>query len=249
VCGRVALFEPPSRLARFLDAGLEISDQDLEPSWNIGPMGELAAVRETSRGERELALYRWGLVPSWAKDPNIKGTFNARAETVATKPTFRAAFARWRVLVPVDAFYEWKRTDRWRQPYAFKRADGEPVVFAGLREWWKGPDGNELRTATIITTEAGPDMPIHDREPVVLERRDWDLWLDPAVTDPWPLQPLLVSTAAGTLVHYPVDRALGDVRNDRPELLDEVDLNEPGDAGQVPLFPPTGQEPTLRSKS
>jgi putative SOS response-associated peptidase YedK len=239
VCGRVALFEPPSRLARFLDASLEISDQDLEPSWNLGPTRELAAVRETSRGDRELSLYRWGLVPSWAKDPDVKGTFNARAETVATKPAFRSAFARWRVLVPVDAFYEWKRTDRFRQPYAFKRSDGEPIVFAGLREWWKGKDGTELRSATIITTEAGPDMPIHNRQPVVLERGDWDLWLDPAVTDPWELQPLLVPNAAGTLIHYPVDRAVGDVRNDRPQLLDEVPLDEPAAVEQVPLFPPT----------
>lgn len=239
MCGRVALFEPPSRLARFLDASANISDEDFEPSWNLGPTRELAAVRETSRGDRELSLYRWGLVPSWAKDKNVKGTFNARAETVATKPAFRSAFARWRVLVPVDAFYEWKRTDRFRQPYAFKRADGDPVVFAGLREWWKDEDGTELRSATIITTRAGPDMPIHDREPVVLEREDWDLWLDPSVTDPWQLQPLLVPSLSGTLIHYPVDRAVGDVRNDRPQLLDEVPPDEPSVVEEVPLFPPT----------
>jgi putative SOS response-associated peptidase YedK len=222
MCGRVALYEEPSRLARVLDARSEVQDDDLRPSWNIGPMADLLGVRQTSADERELSAYRWGLVPSWAKNPDVKGTFNARAETIATKPMFRTAFARWRILVPVDAFYEWKRTDRFKQPYAFKRADGEPVVFAGLREWWKGEDGTELRTATIITAEAGPDMPIHDREPVVLERRNWDLWLDPSVTDTQDLQPLLVPTLAGTLVHYPVGRAVGNVRNDRPELLDEV---------------------------
>jgi putative SOS response-associated peptidase YedK len=222
MCGRVALYEEPSRLARVLDARAVVDDDQVRPSWNVGPQADLLGVRQTSEGERELSVYRWGLVPRWAKDPNIKGTFNARAETIATKPMFRSAFARWRILVPVDAFYEWQRTDRVKQPFAFKRADGEPVVFAGLREWWRGEDGTELRTATVITTDAGPDMPIHDRQPVVLERTDWDLWLDPALHDPRALRPLLVPTVAGTLVHYPVDRAVGNVRNDRPELLDEV---------------------------
>ncbi len=222
MCGRVALYEEPSRLARVLDARSEVPDDALAPSWNVGPQADLFGVRQTSEGDRSLSVYRWGLVPNWAKDPKVKGTFNARAETVATKPMFRSAFARWRILVPVDAFYEWQRTDSFKQPFAFSRADGEPTVFAGLREWWKGEDGAELRTATVITTVAGPDMPIHDRQPVVLERHDWDLWLDPQVSDPKLLQPLLVPTVGGTLIHYPVDRAVGNVRNDSPRLLDKV---------------------------
>ena len=225
MCGRVALYEEPSRLARVLDARSEVPDDDLAPSWNIGPQADLLGVRQTSDGDRSLSVYRWGLVPSWAKDPNVKGTFNARAETLATKPMFRTAYARWRILVPVDAFYEWKRTDTFKQPFAFKRADGEPIVFAGLREWWRGQDGTELRTATVITTVAGPDMPIHDRQPVVLERHHWDLWLDPELSDPKMLEPLLVPTVGGTLVHYPVDRAVGNVRNDRPQLLDQVAID------------------------
>ncbi len=224
MCGRIALYEQPDRLARFLDAGL---DQEVmtewRPGWNLAPTDRILGVSER-HDERLLCPYRWGLVPSWAKTPDIKGTFNARAETLATKPMFRSAFAHRRILVPVDAFYEWKQTDHRKQPYAFKRADGEPIVFAGLREWWKGDDGTELRTATIITTDAGPDMPIHDRQPVVLDRKSWDLWLDPSVTDGKVLEPLLVPNVAGTLIHYPVDRAVGNVRNDRPELLDEVSV-------------------------
>jgi putative SOS response-associated peptidase YedK len=242
-----------------LHAGLDPElVEGLPPRWNIGPMSEILGVAEDGHGGRRMSLYRWGLVPGGASDPaTIRGTFNARAETVATKPTFRAAFRKRRILVPVDAFYEWapaspmpatrpmpatqpvqatlplvetqpvqptrpRSSTPPKQPYAFKRADGGPVVFAGLREYWKGADGTELRTATIITTEAGPDMPIHDRQPVVLEPDTWDHWLDPEVTDRDELEPLLTPSREGTLVHYPVSRDVGNVRNDGPELVREV---------------------------
>jgi putative SOS response-associated peptidase YedK len=117
--------------------------------------------------------------------------------------------------------YEWK-VGSPKQPYAFTRADGGPVVFAGLRERWRGRDGTELHTAAIITTEAWPDMPTHDRQPVVLDRHDWEHWLDPDVTDRHELEPLLRPSKKGTLVHYPVGRAIGNVRNDGPELIDAV---------------------------
>ncbi len=103
-------------------------------------------------------------------------------------------------------------------------------MFAGLREWWRDAEGYELNTATIITTEAGPDMPIHDRQPVVLDRANWDLWLDPAVTNVEKLEPLLVPTVEGTLVHYPVSKNVGNVRNDGPELIEAIALE--GDAGR-----------------
>jgi putative SOS response-associated peptidase YedK len=189
-----------------------------------------------------MSLFRWGLGPGGAKDrAAIHNTFNARAETVATRPMFRAAFRQGRILVPVDAFYEWApgipvapvspglpglpapdppRSPK--QPYAFKRADGEPVVLAGLGELWQGVDGTELRTATIITTKAGPDMPIHDRQPVVLDPGTWAHWLDPEVTDRHELESLLAPNPEGTLVHYPVGRGVGNVRIDSPDLIREV---------------------------
>ena len=170
MCGRIALYSDTPQLARLLDAGVD-SDlvEALEPRWNIGPTSPILGVSENQDGQRTLGAYRWGLIPWWAKDPAaIKNTFNARGETVATKSMFQSAFTRSRILVPVDAFYEWKAGTP-KQPFAFKRADGQPVVFAGLRDRWKGDDGIELRSATIITTHAGPDMPIHDRQPVVLE--------------------------------------------------------------------------------
>jgi putative SOS response-associated peptidase YedK len=180
------------------------------------------------RGERILDVYRWGLVPSWTVDPTaVRSTFNARAETLAKRSMFRQAFQNQRILVPADAFYEWETLGpKVKQPYAFRRADGRPIVFAGLREWWRDAEGHELRTATIITTEAGPDMPIHDRQPVVLEENTWDQWLDRRITDPALLEPLLVPTQRGTLTRHPVSRNVGNVRNDGPELLEAVALEE-----------------------
>jgi len=231
MCGRIALYDDPDHLARLLDAGV---DPDLvatwRPSWNIGPTAPVLGVSER-HGRRILDAYRWGLIPSWAKNPaEVKGTFNARAETVATKAMFRTAFERGRILVPADAFYEWKATGpKVKQPYAFRRADGEPVVFAGLREWWRDAEGQELRSAAIITTQAGPDMPIHNRQPVVLERENWDLWLDPDMRGGSTLQQLLAPTAAGTLIHHPVAKDVGSTRNDRPDLLEAVSPD--GDLG------------------
>jgi len=229
MCGRIALYSDTPRLARLLEAGLDPELVDgLEPRWNVGPTSEILGVSENDRGQRTMRAYRWGLVPPGARDPAaIRTTFNARAETLATKPLFRSAFERWRILVPVDAFYEWEAGTP-KQPYAFRRADGEPLVFAGLRSYWKGHDGAELQTATIVTTAAGPDMPVHDRQPVVLERDVWEHWLDPAVTDPHELEPLLSANRPGTLIHYPVGRQVGNVRNDDPGLLRPVDLSEDG---------------------
>jgi putative SOS response-associated peptidase YedK len=239
MCGRIALYDQPDRLARWLDAGVDPDVvADWRPGWNLAPTDRILGVSER-HGERRLRAYKWGLVPSWAKTPDVKGTFNARAETLATKPMFRTAFRKSRILVPADAFYEWQSLGpKVKQPYAFTRADGEPIAFAGLREWWRDAEGIELNTATIITTTAGPDMPIHDRQPVVLDPKDWQRWLDPELTDVGMLEPLLVPTPQGTLVHHPVDKAVGNVRNDGPELLDEVALE--GREGQNSLVPPEG---------
>ncbi len=225
MCGRIALYSDTTHLALLLEAGIDPDLVDgLLPRWNVGPTSTILGVAQDPEGRRTLGPYRWGLVPSGARDPAaIRNTFNARAETVATKPVFRSAFRRGRILIPVDAFYEWQAGTP-KQPYAFTRADGQPVVFAGLGEWWRGDDGSDLHTASIITTEAGPDMPMHDRQPVVLERDTWKRWLDREVTDRRKLEPLLRPTAAGTLIHYPVGRAVGNVRNEGPELIKEVAL-------------------------
>jgi putative SOS response-associated peptidase YedK len=231
MCGRIALYTEPDRMARIMEAGMvERVFDDWRPSWNVAPTRGLFGVSEID-GTRMLDQYRWGLVPTWVKDPRtIKSTFNARAEGLASKPMFQSAFRSGRILVPVDEFYEWETLGpKRKQPYAFHRADGEPIVFAGLREWHPDIDGQPCRTATIITTDAGADMPIHNRQPVVLEREVWDHWLDAEVTDPEELVSLLRPTAPGTLTHHPVRKDVGNVRNDSPELVEAVALEaEPG---------------------
>ena len=176
------------------------------------------AAEEVARFDEHMAAL--GLLPAWADDPKIAARcFNARAESVATKPMFRSAFRRRRLLVPVDGFYEWAHiAGRTRkQPYFFHRADGEPVVLAGLWERW-ARDGEERLSATVITCPAGPDMPVHDRQPVVLERDTWELWLDPDHDDRAVLDPLL-RPSSGVLVHHAVSPDVGSVRNDGPELV------------------------------
>jgi putative SOS response-associated peptidase YedK len=148
------------------------------------------------RHERECVPVRWGLIPSWAKDPNIGNKMiNARAETVAEKPAFREALARSRCLVPADGYYEWQREGRMgqrKQPFYICLRDGRPFAFAGLWERWAGPDGTIIESCAILTTEPNESLKdIHDRMPVILAQADYDQWLDPAVRQAQLLQPLL----------------------------------------------------------
>ncbi len=230
MCGRVALFTPPARLARLLDAALAAGvDPEGHPSWNIGPLRRLFAVIERE-GTRTLDRYRWGLVPSWAKDPSIANRlFNARGETVAEKPSFRSAFAKRPCVIPVDGFYEWDhRAGRQKQPHYFTRIDGQPLLFAGLYEYWRDPsapsDSAPLQTCTVITTTPNDDVEeLHDRMPVVLEQADVEQWLNVEQYGPDERALLLRPAAKGTLTHYGVDSAVGSVRNDGPELIAPVE--------------------------
>ena len=178
MCGRYTLSTPPNVLAeRF---GVDVR-QNLPPRYNIAPTQGASVVRATDRG-RELALLRWGLIPSWAKDPAIGNRMiNARAEGVAEKPAFRRAFAKQRALVPADGFYEWQKQNSRKQPYHIRRRDGEPFAFAGLWERWHDRALDQVHeTFTIITTDASDLLaPIHNRMPVILSPADYDRWLDP----------------------------------------------------------------------
>lgn len=227
MCGRVALFSPPARLAKLLDAQLAAGiDPEGHPSWNVGPQQQLFGVSE-HEGKRILDRYRWGLVPSWSKDPSIANRlFNARAETVAEKPSFRSAFSKRPCALPVDGFYEWDhRAGHEKQPHYFSRTDGEPLILAGLYEQWRNPaessDVSVLRTCTVITTTPNRDMDeLHDRMPVVLALSDVQTWLDVDSYGPDERMRLLLPAPSGTLKHYGVDRAVGSVRNDGPELIE-----------------------------
>jgi putative SOS response-associated peptidase YedK len=220
VCGRIAQSDP-SRYAQRLRALVD-PDLDWRASWNIPPAARLLGVRER-HGARELTDFFWGLLPGWCDDPKLAArAFNARVESVATKPMFRHAFSHRRLLVPVDGFYEWAAVSgsSHKQPYFFQRVDGDPVVLAGLWELW-AREGQERRSATVLTTRAGPDMTVHDRQPVVLEPQDWARWLDPAGADAAFLRTLL-APRGGVLVHHPVTIDVSSVRNDGPYLVEEA---------------------------
>jgi putative SOS response-associated peptidase YedK len=227
MCGRIALYTPPYRLARLLDATLAAGlDPELPASWNVAPTDTLFGVTDRGGG-RILDAYRWGLVPSFAKDRSgASRLINARAETVATKPSFRDAFRRQRVLVPVDGFYEWDRRGTTKVPHYFTRTDGAPMVLAGLYEHWRDPSDREaawLTTCTVVTTTTGEDLDgIHDRMPVVLERDTHDLWLAAGDDEESALLALCTPARTGTLAHHRVDPAVGNVANNRPKLIEPV---------------------------
>jgi putative SOS response-associated peptidase YedK len=184
---------------------------------------------------RELRVVKWGLVPSWAKDPSIGGRLiNARAETVDSKPAFRKAFARRRCLLPADGYYEWQPAEigprTVKQPYYISRRDGALLAMAGIYELWRDgalPDDHErawLWTAAIITTSAPDELGrIHDRMPMIIEKDGWADWLDPASDDPADLRALLAPAASGGLVWHPVSTAVNSVRHNGPELIEPIE--------------------------
>ena len=226
MCGRYA----SSRDARDLASAFEVEEPPEEvipPSWNVAPTDPVYAVLQRSEG-RLLKVLRWGLVPSWAKD--AKGAarlINARQETVASKPAFRKAYARRRCLLPADGYYEWQVDGTRKQPWFLSARDGAPLSMAGLYEIWSpGEDAERLWTCTVITTAAADELGhIHDRTPLLVPRADWDRWLDPEVEDPG--EHLLVPAVGGALDAWPVGTAVGNVRNDGPELVRPVEPHDP----------------------
>lgn len=194
----------------------------VEPHYNIAPTQPVAVVRAAPTGERELQVLRWGLIPSWAKDPSMGARLiNARAETVAEKPAFRAAFKQRRCLVLADGFYEWQPTGagRQKQPFYFHMEDGKPFAFAGLWESWPGPDG-PVETCTILTTDANSVVaPVHARMPLILPPDAYTLWLDPTVQAAEPLQALFQPYPAPAMTGYPVSRHVNSVDNDDPQCV------------------------------
>ncbi len=263
MCGRVDIHTPPSELARLLETALAAGvDPEGRPSWNVPPARGVPVIVEDkgepkkredaepneekakpdgderqppSSGElrRRLDIYRWGLLPHWAKDPKAGGykMINAKAETLTKSSAYRVPFRQSRCLIVVDGFFEWRANPadpKKKVPFYFRRSDGDPITFAGLYEtWWdksrsKEPDPETLlRTCTIITTSAGPDMrEVHDRMPVIIERSDFDAWLDPLQQDPEFLSKFLAPAQGGTLVKYPIDRAVNSPRNDGPQIIE-----------------------------
>lgn len=219
MCGRFTLFAPGNVLARMF--GIEDAPV-LAPRYNIAPSQPVVSVRVApDGGGREFAPLRFGLIPSWSKDPSIGDRLiNARAETVSVKPSFRSAFRRRRCLVPADGFYEWRRTPGRKQPHYIAFRDGRPFAIASLWERWEGPDGSAVETCALITTAANDVVsPIHDRMPVILDPKDFDLWLDPEAKANESLTSLLRPFPAEDMTAFPVGFRVNDPKVDSPACI------------------------------
>jgi putative SOS response-associated peptidase YedK len=222
MCGRVTIQTPALALAReFALTGIRTALE--RPRYNLAPTQLMPVV--INDGTRMLDAYRWGLIPSWAKESSIAHKLiNARGETVAEKPSFRSALKRRRCLVLVDGWFEWKQSTKPKTPYYFHREDGLPMAFAGLWEEWTAPDtGEVLRTCTLITT--GPNAlmaPIHDRMPVILSPEARELWLDPEPQEASVLQPLLVPNESEPLEAWEVARVVNSPANDVVACVERV---------------------------
>lgn len=204
--------------AEMLEAELTESGLDLRPRYNIAPSQQIAVVRKSESGgehagnfSREVRAMRWGLVPSWAKDPKTGfKMINARGETVLEKPAYREAFKRRRCLIPADGFYEWQTEGRRKTPFRFALADGSPFAFAGIWERWKQPDGRWLESCSILTTSANDLVRgIHDRMPVILDRRHYDAWLTAPPSEAERLCELLLPHDAAAMHRH--DVAVGEM--------------------------------------
>jgi putative SOS response-associated peptidase YedK len=219
MCGRFSFHSPHETVAQLF--GVAGSVPALPPRWNIAPSADVAAVRATADGPRELTLLHWGLIPSWAKERSIgQRLVNARVETLREKPAFRSAFRNRRCLVIADGYYEWRAVGAQKQPYLIEAASGEPFAMAALWESWRDPaDGATLESCVIVTREsAGVVSEIHGRMPAILAPGDYDAWLGPGASDLAALEALLTGEPRVPLVAHPVSRRVNNPRHEGPEL-------------------------------
>jgi len=233
MCGRFVVARVGSELASVLRADV-IADDLPAPSYNVAPTAQAAIVLDSAKTEpptRRIEAARWGLVPAWAKDPREGApAFNARAEEAAEKPMFRRAVASRRAVVPASGYYEWKTAAGVKTPYFIAPDGGEPLMFAGLYEWWKDPakaDDDATRwllSFTILTRAATAELgSIHDRMPLFIDADHADVWLDPTTEYPADLLDAVIDAApevAGSLVATAVGPEVGNVRNDDPSLIE-----------------------------
>jgi putative SOS response-associated peptidase YedK len=204
---------------------------DPGPRYNIAPTQAAAVIRQDGEGQRTLKALRWGLIPAWAKDGSQAARLiNARADSLAEKPSFRGPLRQQRCVVPMDGWIEWKRDGKLKRPFFIHAADNRPFGVAGLWEQWLSPSHELVETFTVITVDAAPALAaIHDRMPAVLQPDLWPLWLDPTPRTPTDLLPLLAPCEAHWPAFHEIDPAIGTVSNDRPGLLAPV-------GGQGSLF-------------
>lgn len=219
MCGRFTLTAAP---AEIIDVFGDFTfPTQFSPRYNIAPTQPVLAI--PNNPDRKADFFIWGLIPSWAKDPSIGNKLiNARGETIAEKPSFRGGFKYKRCIIPTDGFYEWKASpgEKTKTPYFIHMKDRKPFAFAGLWDEWQSPDGGAVRTCTIITTEPNELMStLHNRMPVILDPKDYALWLDPAPQTPEKLVHLIKPFPADAMSAHPVSTLVNKPGNDRPECV------------------------------
>lgn len=220
MCGRFTLRSSPKAIAD--EFGL-FDVPDLSARYNVAPSQSVVVVRQQEAKGRELALLKWGLIPSWADDPAIGNRMiNARSETAASKPSFRRAFRSRRCLVVADGFYEWQKTDGKKQPIYIRLKNDHPFGFAGLWERWEKGD-QPIESCTILTTDANDLMkPIHDRMPVIIPKGQYDLWLDPGCQDSEKLTKLLRPYSPDEMMAIPVSTLVNNPKSDVAKCIEAV---------------------------
>jgi putative SOS response-associated peptidase YedK len=225
MCGRARLSSDVSEIKLVFSIPPDRPTPNIAPSWNVAPTDPLPVVRfDAKAGEPSLDLMRWGLVPFWAKDIKVGfANINAKAEGIEGKPAFREAFQRRRCLVPVDNFYEWKKTAAGKQPYAIALADRGLMALAGLWETWRSPAGERVRSFAIITTTPNElCAELHHRMPVVLKSAAWPAWLGDEPADAPQLKALLAPYSSEEMVAWPVSPRVGNVKNNDPRLIEPI---------------------------
>jgi putative SOS response-associated peptidase YedK len=220
MCGRYVLSSTASSISK--EFGLEQTLFSIQPSYNIAPSQPVIVI--ANEGVKKVIQCRWGLIPSWAKDPSIgHKMINARSETVAEKPSFREAFKKHRCLIPSDGFFEWRKEKGGKVPLFIHLKNGKPFGFAGLYSVWTSPEGDQLSTCTILTTTANKLLePIHDRMPVIIPKEKREVWLDPAQHDRDILLPLLKPFPSEEMEAYDVTSRVNSPRNDAPDNIEPV---------------------------
>lgn len=221
MCGRFALTVSPENISKYFH--VEDVTEEIH-QYNIAPGQLIKSIIQTPNDKRKITSMKWGLIPSWTKDPS-KGvkTINARAETVHTKPSFRNAIRYRRCIIPASGFYEWEKVEKRKVPYYIHLKSNEPIGFAGLWDKWKGNNGSVIESCTILTTSSNNLLkPIHDRMPVIIHPNEYELWLDREMNEPDKLKSIFQPYPSEMLTLYRISNLVNKTDYDKDDCIKPV---------------------------